>query len=89
MKKILGSLALSFCLLAPIGALNAQDHQDRQDHASHQWNDNENANWHQYLKEHHKKDHDWDKASKREQSSYWKWRDQHPEHQDQDHPDHH
>lgn len=73
MVKILGSLALGICLLAPVGALNAQDHPTHE----HQWNDGENASWHQWLKENHKKDHDWSKASRREQAAYWKWRDQH------------
>lgn len=72
MKKLLSSLALGVCLFAPIGALYAQDH------PSHQWNDNENTSWHQYLKERHRKDHEWSKATKKEQSDYWKWRDQHP-----------
>lgn len=67
MRKILSSMALTIALLAPM-SLMAQNHQ---------WNDSENAAWHQYLKEHHKKDHDWSKASKREQENYWKWRDQH------------
>ncbi len=84
MHRLLGSLALGFCLLTPIGTLNAQDRPDRPDHPdrvekSHQWNDNENQAWHQYLKEHHKKDHDWSKANKKEQANYWKWRDQHPD----------
>ena len=72
----LGSLALGACLLTPVGILNAQDHPDHVEKA-HQWNDSENQAWHQYLKEHHKKDHDWAKAKKREQADYWKWRDQH------------
>ena len=71
MKRILGSFVLGACLLTPVATLTAQDH-DR-----HQWNDNENPAWHQYLKERHKKDHDWSKANKREQADYWKWRDQH------------
>ncbi len=87
MYRFLGSLVLGLSLLTPVGVLSAQDRpdqdhhdQDRPDRAkAHEWNDNENASWHQYLKEHHKKDHDWSKASKREQSSYWKWRDQHPD----------
>lgn len=74
MYKFLGSLALGVCLLTPAGVLNAQAHRDQ---VAHQWNDNENESWHQYLKEHHKKDHDWAKANKREQAAYWKWRDQH------------
>jgi hypothetical protein len=73
MKKVLGSLALGICLLAPVGALYADDHHDQH----HEWNDGENEAWHRYLKEHHKKDHDWGKANKREQAAYWKWRDQH------------
>jgi len=76
MNKFLGSLVLSVCLLTPIGVLNAQDHHE--DVANpHQWNDGENTAWRQYLKEHHKKDHDWEKANKKEQAAYWKWRDQH------------
>lgn len=73
MKKLLSSLVLGASLLAPAAALYAQDH------PHHQWSDNENTTWHQYLKERHKKDHDWSKANKREQSDYWKWRDQHPD----------
>ncbi len=82
MYKFLGSLALGVCLLTPTGTLRAQDqdHHDQHDqNTRHQWNDNENPAWHQYLKEHHKKDHDWSRAKKREQSDYWKWRDQHPD----------
>lgn len=75
MYKFFGSLVLGVCLLTPAVTLNAQDHPP----ATHQWNANENASWHQYLKENHKKDHEWAKASKREQASYWKWRDQHPD----------
>lgn len=83
MYRFLCSFVLGACLLTPIGTLSAQDHpnQERHDQASrtHQWNENENGAWHQYLKEHHKKDHDWSKAKKRERSDYWKWRDQHPD----------
>jgi hypothetical protein len=74
MKKFIGSMVLGACLLTPVGVvvLQAQDH-----HAEHAWNDGENTYWHQYLKENHKKDHDWEKAKKNEQAAYWKWRDQH------------
>ena len=70
MNKLLSSFALGVCLLAPVAALNAQDH------PSHQWSDNENPTWHQWLKETHRKDHEWARATKREQVAYWKWRDQ-------------
>lgn len=69
MSRFLGVAALSICLLAPMASM-AQEHQ---------WNDREDAHWHEYLKEHHKKDHDWAKANKREQRDYWKWRDAHPD----------
>ena len=75
MNKFLGSLVLGISLLAPTAMLNAQDHHD--DAVKHEWNDGENGAWHQYLKEHHKKDRDWAKAKKRDQADYWKWRDQH------------
>ena len=73
MQKFVASLALGFGLLLSTGTLPAQDH------PRHEWNYNENSNWHQYLKERHKKDHDWSKANKHEQADYWKWRDQHPD----------
>jgi hypothetical protein len=78
MFKFLGSACLGISLLFPAAALYAQGHPDHGHmQNSHQWNDSENGMWHQYLKDHHKKDHDWSKANKREQSAYWKWRDQH------------
>lgn len=72
MKKFIGSFVLGACLLTPVAAF-------AQDHPAHTWSDSENTYWHQYLKEHHKKDHEWNKASKKEQAAYWKWRDQHPQ----------
>jgi len=76
MYKLLSSFVLGVCLLTPVQILHAQDHQDHMAN-THEWNDSENQTWHQYLKERHKKDHEWGKASKREQADYWKWRDQH------------
>lgn len=80
MSRFLGAAVLGICLLAPVAfgpvaVVNAQDHP----RPTHQWNDHEDQVWHQYLKDHHRKDHDWAKASKREQRTYWKWRDQHPD----------
>ncbi len=76
MSRFLLAAALGISLLVPVGAI-AQDH-DR-DHQTHQWTANEDPHWHEYLKEHHKKDHDWDHANKKEQRDYWKWRDSHPD----------
>ena len=76
----LAVFVLGVGLLAP-AAIMAQEHdRDQQKHEhKHEWNDQEKEHWHQYLNEHHKKDHEWDKASKREQKGYWKWRDAHPD----------
>jgi hypothetical protein len=76
MLRYLGALLLGISLLTPV-KINAQDH-DR-DHQQHLWNEHEDPYWHQYLKEHHKKDKDWARANKREQRDYWKWRDAHPD----------
>ncbi len=75
MHKFFGSLLLGACLLMPVSALYAQDHHDAP--PPHVWNDGEKDAWHRYLKERHKKDHEWAKANKREQADYWKWRDEH------------
>jgi len=81
MKRFAGTLALAVGLMLPLGVACAQDHaqehQDRRDRPRHEWNDSENGAWHQYLREHHKRDRDWSRASKREQRNYWKWREQH------------
>jgi len=73
MKRFAGALVLTLGMLLPMGVAIAQDH------PHHEWADSENPTWHQYLKDHHRKDHEWAKATKREQSAYWKWRDQHPD----------
>lgn len=78
MFKRLGLAVLGLGLLAPITTtLYAQDHHDQA--MKHEWKDSENESWHRYLKEHHRKDHDWDHATKKEQAAYWKWRDAHPD----------
>ncbi|HEY6467636.1 MAG TPA: hypothetical protein VIY69_16665 [Candidatus Acidoferrales bacterium] len=44
----------------------------------HNWDDNENKAWIQYQSDHHMKQHDFKKASKKEQADYWNWRHEHP-----------
>ena len=79
MSRFFATALFSVSLMAPATAVYAQDH-DR-DHSRHEWTANEDPYWHQYLKEHHKKDHDWAKAKKREQEDYWKWREAHHDEQ--------
>jgi hypothetical protein len=45
----------------------------------HNWDDNENRAWGQYLTENHRSSHEFAKANKKEQSQYWKWRHAHPD----------
>lgn len=78
MLRSIGAFVLGISLLAP-AALNARYQDHDRDHQQHQWTEHEDQYWHQYLKEHHKKEHDWAHASKREQKDYWKWRDAHPD----------
>jgi hypothetical protein len=77
MSKLIASLALAASLLTPAVSSFAQDH-----HAPppHVWNDGENDYWHRFLKETKRKEHEWAKATKREQAAYWKWRDEHRDH---------
>lgn len=87
MSKFLSAVFLSFALLAPV-ALQGQDSHDQDQNKRvydsthkdyHEWNANEDRAFHQYLKDNHKKDHDWSKASKKEQNNYWNWRHEHPD----------
>ena len=69
MNRFLTALVLSLALLAP--SLARAD-------GPHEWNeDREGPAYRAYLKENHRKVHDWKKASKSEQRNYWKWRDAH------------
>ena len=45
----------------------------------HNWDDNENRAWGQYLSENRRSSHEYAKANKKEQSQYWKWRHSHPD----------
>jgi len=57
---------------------------DSSHHDYHQWNDNEDRAYRQYLSKHHKQYRDFQSESPKEQNQYWNWRHAHP---DQDHPD--
>ena len=82
MSRLAGILVIGISLMMPVSFVSAQDH-DQGDHmtpmAHHQWSDHEEEHWQSYEKAHHRKDHDWTTASKREQTGYWKWRDKHPD----------
>jgi ribulose kinase len=82
---------LGVALVLPIAA-STQDRDDRQEkreevkryedrayHDSHEWNEREDRAYRRYLEEHHKKYHEFERASKKEQQDYWKWRHNHPD----------
>jgi hypothetical protein len=83
------SLCLTAALTAPVAVMASpaaqdQDHDrdrvyDRDHKDYHQWDDHEKDAWGRFLSEKHRKDHDFKKASKREQSEYWNWRHSHPD----------
>lgn len=79
MKKLLSGLIMLFALSAP-AVLCAQRYYDPSHKDYHEWNSGEDTAYHRWLKETHKKDHDWAHATKREQRSYWAWRHDHPDH---------
>ncbi len=89
MKRILFGLTLASALCLP-NALSAQNDRHDADKSSktyydtahkdqHQWNDNESGAWNRYRNEHHVKQSDFAKASKKQQQEYWKYRHDHPD----------
>ena len=68
---------------------NQQRVYDRSHHGYHQWNDNEDHAYRQYLAENHKDYRDFKNTSRRQQTKYWNWRHSHPDQGQQDnHPEH-
>jgi hypothetical protein len=83
------SLFLAATLVAPVAILAAPAAQearvqvrvyDKQHKDYHNWDDNENRAWNQFLVENHRDSHEYAKANKKEQSQYWNWRHAHPDH---------
>jgi len=86
--RLASSLFLAAAIAAPVSMLAAPAAQDAavqvrvydRDHKDyHNWDDNENKRWGLYLQENHRKEHDFKKATRKEQSEYWKWRHDHPD----------
>jgi hypothetical protein len=86
--KYLASLFLTAALTAPMAAVitatpaSAQDdrgYYDKEHKDYHKWDDHEQSAWGRYLAEKHHKDHEFAKASHKEQQDYWAWRHSHPD----------
>jgi hypothetical protein len=89
--RYFASLFLTAALAAPLSMLAAPVPQeasvqvrvyDKNHKDYHNWDDNENHAWGQYLTENHKSSHEYKKAHKKEQSQYWNWRHAHPDDRD-------
>src|SRR5262249_1683974 len=52
---------------------------DREHKDYHHWDDHERDAWRRFLKEKHRKEHEFEKANAREQREYWAWRHNHPD----------
>jgi len=83
----LAGLFLSAALVAPLATrINAtpqlvsvrvydRDHKDY-----HNWDDNEARSYETYRQDHHGYSVTFNKNNRRQQSDYWKWRHEHPDH---------
>jgi hypothetical protein len=87
-RRCISSLLLAAALAAPVAILAAPGPKDEgvqvriydsRHKDYHNWDDRENHAWGMYLTQNHKRNHEYSKASKREQSSYWNWRHSHPD----------
>jgi len=85
----ISSLLLAAVLAAPVAIMAAPGPNDdgvqvrvydshHKDY--HNWDDHENNAWGVYLTNNHKKNHEYSKSSRKEQSHYWDWRHSHPDH---------
>jgi hypothetical protein len=87
-RRVFASLILAAALMAPVSILAASKPQrdsvtvrvyDRDHKDYHNWDDNENRAWGVFLTSNHRKQHEFSKANKKEQSEYWNWRHSHPD----------
>jgi hypothetical protein len=88
------AIVIAAALIAPAATIaNArpQNDHDRKVYDSehkdyHNWNKDEDQQWHVYLGTEHQKYHDFDKANKKQQADYWKWRHDHENGGHDEHP---
>jgi hypothetical protein len=86
--RYIASIFLTAALAAPVTIVAAPVSQEGHDQNRvydkghkdyHNWDDNENRAWGQWLTENHKKSHEFSTANEKEQSQYWNWRHAHPD----------
>jgi len=85
--RYIGSL-LTAALAAPVAIMGVLVPQqatvqirvyDKDNKDYHNWNNNENRSWGQYLTDNHQKHCEFSKANKKQQSQYWNWRHANPD----------
>jgi hypothetical protein len=86
--RCISSLLLAAALATPVAIMAAPGPKDEgiqirvydsRHKDYHNWDDRENNAWGIYLTNNHKKNREFSKSSKREQSHYWNWRHSHPD----------
>jgi len=83
---------LGAALMAPLAtrtnAATQDDHRDERKQARvydrshkdyHNWDDNEDRSYRQYLGDRHKDYREYSKLNRSEQTAYWNWRHSHPD----------
>ena len=84
----ISSLLLTAALAAPVAIMAAARPQeasvqvrvyDKNHKDYHNWDDNENRAWGQFLSDNHRDHHEYAKSNKKEQAQYWDWRHSHPD----------
>jgi hypothetical protein len=88
----LASLFMTAALAAPLSIMATPTPQegvqvrvyDKGHKDYHNWDDNENRAWGTYLAQNHRNPHEYSKSNRKEQSQYWNWRHDHPDHHEND-----
>jgi hypothetical protein len=90
MRRLLLAGVLAGALSMGTTALRAQEHHPDErnaqtrtyadsNHVKHEWNADEDSAWRRYRGEHHVKQEEFGRASRKQQYAYWKWRHEHPD----------
>jgi hypothetical protein len=84
MTRFLKTAVLSAALIVPTlvapVALQAQDHRsfhDKRHNDNHDWSDHEDQAYRLYLKQNHRKYHEFSTLKDNRQQAYWGWRHDH------------
>jgi len=87
----IGSLLLAGAIFVPTAVMAAPRPQeasiqlrvyDRDHRDYHNWDDHEDRAYRGYLQEHHRDYRAYNEQRAREQRNYWRWRHQHPDHEE-------